>query len=171
MKNAMTLETAPPLALQAETAADLMTANPVSVREDATLKEVLVLFIDKGFSAAPVIDRAGRPVGVLSRSDLLVHDRESANYLREEPEFYHKEELKTPTGEPLGRGFQVEKVDRTRVSDMMTPAVFSVAPDAPAAKVVHDLLSLKVHRLFVVDDNGILVGVISTFDVLRHLRP
>jgi len=171
MKIGMTLETDRPLALQAETAADLMTANPVSVREDATLREVLALFIDKGFSAAPVIDKAGRPVGVLSRSDLLVHDREAANYLREEPEFYHKEELKTEAGEPLGRGFQVEKVDRTRVTDMMTPAVFSVAPDAPASRVVHDLLALKVHRLFVVDDNGVLVGVISTFDVLRHLRP
>jgi CBS domain-containing protein len=171
MKLGTMLETAPHLALQAETAADLMTANPVSVREDATLREVLALFIDKGFSAAPVIDRAGRPVGVLSRSDLLIHDREEANYLRKEPEFYHKEELKTSEGEALGRGFQVEKVDRTRITDLMTPAVFSVAPDAPAARVVHDLLSLNVHRLFVVDDNGTLVGVISTFDVLRHLQP
>ncbi len=165
------LDTAPRLLLRAETAAHLMTPNPVSVRENASLREALTLFIDKGFSASPVIDAAGRPVGVLSRSDLLIHDRESATYLHQEPEFYHKEELHTPAGEPLGRGFQVEKVDRTCVGDLMTPAVFSVAPDAPAAKVVHDLLSLKVHRLFVVDDNGVLVGVISTFDVLRHLRP
>lgn len=171
MKFGLALETATRLALQAETAADLMTANPVSVREDATLREVLALFIDKGFSAAPVIDEAGRPVGVLSRSDLLIHDRASAQYLREEPEFYHKEELKAPGGEPLGRGFQVERVDRTPVGDLMTPAVFSVGPETPAAKVVHDLLSLNVHRLFVVDDDGILVGVISTFDVLRHMRP
>jgi hypothetical protein len=28
----------------------------------------------------------------------------------------------------------------------------------------------KVHRLFVVDDAGTLVGVISALDVLRHLR-
>lgn len=171
MKYGMSLEIAPRLMLEAETAADLMTANLVSVREDATLREVLALFIDKGFSAAPVIDEAGRPVGVVSRSDLLVHDRASAQYLREEPEFYHKEELKAPGGEPLGRGFQVERVDRTQIGDLMTPAVFSVGPDTPAAKVVHDLLSLNVHRLFVVDDNGVLVGVISTFDVLRHMRP
>jgi CBS domain-containing protein len=35
--------------------------------------------------------------------------------------------------------------------------------------VVEDMLGLKVHRLFVVDGNGILVGVISALDVLRHL--
>jgi CBS domain-containing protein len=170
MRAAAAVEISPRLVLQAETAADLMTANPVSVRADATLKEAVSLLIDKGFSAAPVIDAAGRPVGVLSRSDILIHDRETAEYLRAAPEFYHKEELHTGQGENLGRGFQVEKVDRTRVADLMTPAIFSVAPDTPATKVVKDLLSLKVHRMFVVDGDGILVGVISTFDVLRHLR-
>jgi predicted transcriptional regulator len=29
---------------------------------------------------------------------------------------------------------------------------------------------LKVHRLFVVDRAGVLIGVISALDVLRHLR-
>jgi CBS domain-containing protein len=171
MKAAMMLEIEPRLALQAESAAELMTANPVSVREDATLKEALALLIDKGFSAAPVIDQAGRPVGVLSRSDILIHERESPHYLKQAPEFFHKEDLITSEGEPLGKGFQVEQVDRTRVREMMTPAIFSVAPDTPAAQVVRELLTLNVHRLFVVDDNGVLVGVISTFDVLRHLRP
>jgi CBS domain-containing protein len=156
--------------LSAETAADLMTANPVSVRESATLREALALLIDKGFSAAPVIDGAGRPVGVLSRSDLLIHDRESAEYLREKPEFYNREELKTPDGEALGKGFLVEKVDRTRISEVMTPTVYSVRPSDVAGKVVHDLLALKVHRLFVVDENGVLIGVISAFDILRHLQ-
>jgi len=171
MRNAMTLEAGQRLALQAETASELMTPNPVSVREDATLREALGLFIDKGFCAAPVIDDAGRPVGVISRSDLLVHDRETAEHLRKAPEYFHAEELHTANGERLGKGYQVEKVDRTAVGELMTPAIFSVAPDTPAAKVVRDLLSLKVHRLFVVDDLGVLVGVISTFDVLRHLRP
>jgi len=170
MKHTMTLDSLPTLALHAETAADLMTANPMSVRENATLREALGLLIDKGYSAAPVIDNAGRPVGVLSRSDLLVHDRETADHLRVEPEFYHKSELQTAAGEPLGRGFEVERVDRTQVRDLMTPAVFCVAPDATAAKVVTDLLNLKVHRLFVVDEDGVLVGVVSAMDVLRHLH-
>jgi len=171
MKAAMTLEKPRTLTLHAETAADLMTANPVSVREDATLREALGLLIDKNYSAAPVIDHAGRPVGVLSRSDLLVHDRETVQHLEVEPEYYHKSELKTRGGEPLGGGFEVERVDPTAVRDVMTPAVLCVAPDATTSKVVGDMINLKVHRLFVVDDNGILVGVISAMDVLRHLHP
>jgi CBS-domain-containing membrane protein len=159
------------LALRAETAADLMSPNPVSLREDASVREALQLLVDHGFCAAPVIDDAGRPLGVLSRSDLLVHDCETAEYCREMPEFYRKDELERAIGEKPGRGFQVEKVDRTKVADIMTPAVFSVNLDTSAAKVLNDLVSLKVHRLFVVDDQGVLVGVISTLDVLKRIGP
>jgi CBS domain-containing protein len=166
----LNLEITPPLLLRAETAGDLMTPNPVSLRADATLREAIALLTDKGYSAAPVIDDAGLPVGVLSRSDILVHDREAVAYAGIPP-YYADEEPVLPTGERLGGGFQVEVTDQTRVCDLMTPVVFAVAPDTPAPDVVREMLKLKVHRLFVVDDSGVLVGVISTQDVLRHLGP
>src|SRR4051794_9403151 len=62
------------LTLQATTAGELMTPNPVSVRAEATLREVESLLVGKGIGAAPVMDEAGRPVGVLSQSDLIVRD-------------------------------------------------------------------------------------------------
>jgi CBS-domain-containing membrane protein len=159
----------PKLTLRARTAAELMTPNPVSINEKAVLREALALLTDRGIKAAPVIDEAGRPVGVLSGTDLLIHDRERVELLRVEPEFYHRAELKMDNGERLGTGFEVENVDSTRVRDVMTPAVFSVAPDTPAARVIEEMVSLKVHRVFVVDDSGVLVGVVSALDVLRRL--
>jgi len=156
------------LRLHAETAADLMMPDPVSIRADATLGEAIALLIDRGFSGAPVIDEAGRPIGVLTRSDIVVHDREKTPGVSE---YYDRADLVTPAGERLGSGFHVEAVNRTTVRDVMTPAVFAVAPDASAKEVVHEMLALKVHRLFVVDHAGVLVGVISALDVLRHLRP
>jgi len=61
-------------------------------------------------------------------------------------------------------------VDRTTVAEIMTPVVFSVSPATPAAQVVDELIALGVHRLFVTDTAGALVGVISTMDILRRLR-
>lgn len=160
---------APRVSLWAETAADLMTANPVSIRDDASIKEVLVLFTEKGFSAAPVIDRSGRPVGVISRFDLIVHDREMIDFVKQVPEYYTRSQLVTAAGEHL-TGFQVERVDRSRVSDLMTPTIFAVRPDTPAVKVIDEMRHLKVHRLFVVDEDEVLIGVISALDILSHLR-
>jgi len=159
------------LVLRAETAGDIMMPNPVSIRADAVLKEAIAFLTDKGFSAAPVIDRAGRPIGVLSRADIVVHDREKIEYAPALTEAYERSSLAPDNQAEIKEGFQVENVDRTPVRDIMTPVVFSVTPKTPVAKVVEDMTGLRVHRLFVVDDDGVLVGVISTLDVLRHLRP
>jgi len=169
MKNPLKADAKSRLMLIAETAADLMTSNPVSINEDDTVKEAVAFLTDKGISAAPVIDDAGRPIGVLSRSDILVHDREKVDYLTAVPEFYENTELKPRPDGNLRKGFQVENVDRTRVRDIMTPVVFSVTPGTAVRLVVEEMLSLKVHRLFVVDRDGVLVGVISALDILRHL--
>jgi CBS domain-containing protein len=156
----------PRLALEARTAADLMTPNPVSLRSAATVPEAVALLTDRGFSAAPVIDAAGRPVGVLSRTDLLVHEREQGHHAA----MSWEADLESPL-RPAREGFSVEVVDPTRVRDIMTPVVFTVGLHAPAREAVEQMLALKVHQLFVVDKEGALVGVISALDVLRHLRP
>ena len=154
------------LVLEARTAADLMSPNPVSLRSAATVQEAVAMLTDRGYSAAPVIDAAGRPVGVLSRTDLLVHEREQGRHAT----LAREADLETPMF-PVREGFSVEVADPTRVRDIMTPAVFTVGLHAPAREAVEQMLALKVHQLFVVDREGALVGVVSALDVLRHLRP
>jgi CBS domain-containing protein len=147
-----TVENTEPLTLTARTAADLMASNPVSLRGNATIADALQLFNQKGITAAPIIDEAGHPIGVLSRSDLFIHQQEAA-----------KQPAPPATSRDVG--------DRdVSVADLMTPTVFAVPPDTPARRVVAEMIALHVHRLFVVDKNGLLVGVISAMDVLRGLH-
>jgi CBS-domain-containing membrane protein len=151
------------LTFKAQTAADLMTAKVVSVRDAATLKEAIACFIDKGISAAPVIDAAGHPVGVLSQTDIVIHDREAVRYLPAYAGSVADAEIDLDA-------FQIEETDPTEVRAVMTPAVFTIPALAPATRVIAEMCALNVHRLFVVDASGVLVGVISTLDVLRHLE-
>jgi CBS domain-containing protein len=153
------------LTLRARTAADLMAANPLSLRADATAAEALLFFTTKGIAAAPVIDDAGHPIGVLSRSDLLVHQREMVTHPPSSAAYYQDVNLSAPS-----RAATVPAGQRVTVAELMTPAVFSVAPDTPARRVIEEMLALHVHRMFVVDAGGFLVGVISAMDVLRNLE-
>jgi CBS domain-containing protein len=155
--------------LEAATAADLMADSPVSLRASAGVREALALFTDKSFSAAPVIDEAGHPVGVLSRSDLLVHEREHGLKVGHSPAYFYEQEARH--GRSIPEGFEIEDVDDCTVGDLMTPAVFSVPPGTTIDKVIAEMVALHVHRLFVVDNSGTLIGVISTMDILRRLRP
>src|SRR5262245_11703445 len=131
------------------TAADLMTPNPVSLQASAPVHEAVAFLTDTGYSAAPVIDDAGRAIGVISRTDIVVHDRARL------------ESLTGPSPEA--------PVDTARVRDLMTPTVFAVAPEVPATEAARRMADCNVHRLFVVDRDGILVGVLSALDLLRHL--
>jgi CBS-domain-containing membrane protein len=158
------------LTLQADTAADLMSSNPMSIRARATVAEAIAALTDRGYSAAPVIDEAGRAVGVISRADILVHDREHMTHLSPSPERDPKtRRLRGPQGN-LPKGFALEEVDPTLVADIMTPVVFSVSPETPAKKVIEQMLAMHVHQLFVVDQHQSLIGVITSLDVLRHLH-
>ena len=55
---------------QAETAADVMTPQPVTVRPTDELADVAAVLLDRGVRAVPVVD-GERLVGILSRRDVL----------------------------------------------------------------------------------------------------
>jgi CBS domain-containing protein len=155
-----------PMVLNARTATDLMTPDPISIGHRATITEAAVLLTRRGIGAAPIIDGAGRPVGVVSRSDILHREPECAAYIGASPEYYESLE---------GPAFAEDAAPDSGTSsgtvlDIMTPGVFCVAPETAAEKVVEKMVALGVGRLFVVDADGILVGVISAIDVLRKLR-
>jgi CBS domain-containing protein len=132
-----------PMILRAQTAADLMTPGPVSLSATATVAQAAAFLTERGFGAAVVIDEAGHPIGVVTKTDLLVHARQHRG-----------------TVEP----------DNTPVTEIMTPAVISVAPGTSVRSVVEKILNLHVHHLFVVDETGVIVGVISPIDILRKLE-
>jgi CBS domain-containing protein len=117
-----------------------MTPNPVSINLNATVREAAGFLTGRGFSAVPVIGQAGRPLGVVSTTDLV-------------------------TQLPNTRS------DNRPVTSVMTPIVFCVHVTATAEEVVERLLSLNVRRLFVIDDDQAVVGVITARDILRKLRP
>ena len=154
-----------PMMLRAQTASDLMVPNPISIRAEASVADALTLFTEKRINAAPVIDEAGQPIGVVSQSDLLIHQCEHEKKRAGAPDYFFA---------PVFKSYDAESDaaldSQSTVADVMTPAIFAVAPDTPVDRVVRDMVGLHVHRLFVVDADGILVGVITTMDVLKQLR-
>ena len=162
----------PTRSLEMLRAKDLMKTNPVSIRRDAGIREALELLTDRGFGAAPVIDEAGRPIGVVSRTDILIHERECVRHARVPDSGgtrYDCSDWDLVPEPEWSDGFSIEVTDPTTVGEIMTPAIFAVALDTPAREVVRRMLELKVHHLFVSDRDMALVGVISPLDVMRCL--
>jgi CBS domain-containing protein len=125
--------------------ADVMQTNLLTVRGTDTVGSAIAILAEGHVSGVPVVDDHGRLVGVLSSSDIL--------------------DVLAERNEPEAR----EAVfDETLVQEVMTPRPQTITPDAEVKDAAQRLLYLEIHRLFV-EQEGRLVGVVSTTDLVRAL--
>ncbi len=143
------------------TAADVMKTNPKSIGHTASACNAAKFFCADAIHTAPVIDDTGRPIGVVSRTDLLEYWGCRQDQLWA---LVNGESACNSTNAGIYHG-----VADPTVLQIMTPVVFCVPIDAPISKVVEKILALEVSCLFVTDEHGVLVGVISVFDLLRSV--
>ncbi|MDJ0840226.1 MAG: CBS domain-containing protein [Acidobacteriota bacterium] len=146
-------------------AKDLMTASPIIVKQDQSVGEVVAMFRRKLISGAPVQDDAGTLVGVVTLRDIAftgMHKADGGESL---------------SGYFVGSDDQVDLENDVewqldpdlKVSDIMTPTVFSVDVDTTVAKIADTMLRGRIHRLMVTENNR-LVGIVTSHDLLKVVR-
>ena len=138
-----------PLVLRPTTAAELMTRRPLSFLHDTPIQQASALLRLHELRAAPVIDFEGRPLGLVTASACQTWE-----------EFSRRASPQT---------FAAIGSDWTPVSEIASPHIDIVRIDTPIREVIDALVERRAWRLFVTEDAGELVGVISMADVLRHL--
>lgn len=125
----------------------LMTAPVVTFFAEQTLPLADEVMRLKHFRHLPVIDDAGRLVGLVSHRDLLAA------------------EISTRSG--LNRGQRLARQEDVRVREIMTRDVWTVRPDVRASVAAATLLDHKYGCLPVVDEEERLVGILTERDFLR----
>ena len=146
-------------------AQDVMTAQPIAIDGQASLKEAMALMHQQRLTALPVVDNRQRPIGVLSQTDIVRYLYENPEYSLLEVEYFAED---FPEGGLTQ--FSLDEDQNTQVIEVMTPIIYAVGPDAPMAVVLDEMFARRVHRVFVMDLEGRLAGVISSLDILAKLR-
>ncbi len=149
-------------------AKSLMTADVLTVRDDMDVATMTELLVENEISGAPVMDRDGKLVGVVSLYDAAAAASDEGGLGPEtsDPNFYLRG-WEDSFGEDEVRGLHIENRGR-RVRDIMSPPVYTVPEEASAPEVARKMLEAHLHRLLVTRD-GKLAGIITTFDLLRLL--
>jgi CBS domain-containing protein len=149
-----------------------MTRDVLLARADWSVGDLAAFLVQHSISGAPVVEADGRPVGVVSLTD-LARDARSARatprQLPPQPHDFYRRALEWVVGHDDAAGVRFAVDSRTTVRDLMTPAVFSVPPDTPVQEVADTLIRGRIHRVFVLEDEKI-VGVISAMDMLPLIR-
>ena len=123
------------------TAADLMQRRPLTFDPDAPIEEAVRGLLARGYAAAPVVDRDGRLVGIVSEHDCV---RVLSEAIAE--------------GWPSGR-----------VRDHMTKEVETVSPDEDVLALSARFAAGR-HRRMLVVEAGRLVGLVARRDLMRGLE-
>ncbi len=122
------------------TAADIMTAAPRTCSPFSTVLEATLIFRDADCGFVPILDEAGKPIGVVT-------DRDVALAL-------------------INHGGALAS---KAVAEIMSRDVATVPRDAGLGVIEEAFAGRRVRRLLVVDDDGRLLGVISWADVAPHV--
>ncbi len=57
-----------------------------------------------------------------------------------------------------------------KAKEVMTPEVIRISEDAPIDEAAKKMLDSHIHRLLVIDEKGLPLGILSTTDIIRNMR-
>jgi len=124
-----------------EVVGEIMHRGAITCSPSTSLEEAVRILGDSDITALVVVGNAGELLGILSHTDVLRH-----------------------YGENLAE---------RKVGEIMSVGAVTVEPDTPIEGAIAAMLNSHYHRLVVTvpSPNGpIPVGVISTTDIIRHIR-
>lgn len=142
-----------------------MSTDITTIRPEADITKAVQLLLDKGFNGVPVVDEAGRLVGILCQSD-LVRLQKSLPI----PSLFTLLDGIVPLSSSVLMEAEVKRIAASRVADAMTDEVTTVSPDTDLETIAGLMVDRQYHTLPVVED-GHLVGVIGMKDIIKTLLP
>lgn len=132
---------------------DVMSTEVLTVTPDETLKVAARKMVEAGVSGLPVLDNAGKLVGIITEADFVLRkaDQEGARQRRLLDALLHREQ---------------EVVDAETVADVMTRNPAVIYPEASLTEAARVMVGHGVKRLPVVDDDNTLQGIVSRADIV-----
>jgi CBS domain-containing protein len=147
-----------------KTVAEVMTPTPITVTPEMPLKEAIAILVENKISGLPVIDGKGELLGILSESDLMWQETgvepppyimilDSIIYLQN-PARYEKE---------------IHKALGQTVADVMSDKPITIKGNQPVKKAAQLLHDKQIRRLPVLDDQDLVIGIITQGDIIRAM--
>lgn len=152
-----------------KSASDVMSQGIVSVEANDSIQEAMQIMTEHHVSGVPVVDEQNHCIGVISTSDVVSFIEADQEAL--EGEVARTENWFNPESQKWEESIfsheMLGEYDLVPVSDAMTRDPLTVGPAMPVVAVAQAMMEHGIHRVFVVDDNQHLQGVISALDFVQ----
>lgn len=135
----------------------IMSPSVICVQPDFTVDAVTALFLERDISGAPVIDDEGHPIGVISKTD-LVRER-----------FLEGDTFSQAVPDWMGESFHLDRLGGQTVAEVMMPIAFTLRETDSIACAASMMAAENIHRIPVVNRQGRVTGIVTTFDLARWI--
>lgn len=120
---------------------DYMNTHPVKLHAEMPVAEAVEALLESGQSGGPVVDNKGKVVGFLSEQDCIAQMIASS---------YYREQI-------------------CRVAEIMKAPAIVIKPYLSVIELAQLLIADKPRVYPIVDDDGVLVGIINRSAVLKAI--
>lgn len=139
------------------TAGELIGGEVTVLQSTATMHQAAYKFAEFSIGLAPVVDEAGRCIGVLSARDFVTFEIDRTG------------EETPPDGKPSNRAAKGDFLPWNSVRKFMSTAVQTTPFDTSLQRVSEIMMAEHIHHLIVLNERAAPIGVVSTLDVISAL--
>ncbi|MBL3520728.1 CBS domain-containing protein [Arcobacter lanthieri] len=120
---------------------DIMTKDVMYATTNFTIAELYEFIKDKGVSQIPITAFGKKIIGIINKKIILTLIMNNID--------------------------DIESVLKRKIEDVYLPEVLTADPESDVRHVVKIMLDLKIDAIPIVDENDILVGIVSKTDILK----
>ena len=142
-------------------AKDIMTRHVITVGAEMPVNEVAKLLLDRNISAVPVVDDAGKVIGIVSEGDLVFRHEIGTDQPK------HSWWLRL-INDNAAMANEYLKTHGKVAGDVMTKDIVSVTEETPVSDIARLMERHHIKRVPVVADEK-LVGIVSRANIVRRI--
>lgn len=133
---------------------DVMTTDVVTISPGAPLKEAASKMVRSGVSGLPVVDEQMNLQGIITEADFVTAEANRS---------WGRQRRRLLAGY-LG---EIDEMSARTVGDSMTASPHTIDAESTVTEAARRMTEIGVKRLPVIDDSGVLEGIVSRADVMR----
>lgn len=144
--------------------AEVMTREPITIGEKAPLREAIKILAETRISGLPVVDDAGKLIGIISETDLMWQEAGVTP-----PAYFMIFDSVIYLTNPVDFQRDLHKALGQTVGEVMSKKPITISPDKPLKEAAKLMRDRKIHRLPVLDDSEQIVGILTLSDIIREM--
>jgi CBS domain-containing protein len=141
---------------------DIMTRDVVKAGPEASVSEIARLMYEHHLTGVPVVDEAGRVLGIVTELDIVVR-----NTRFKLPAFFTLLNATIYLESPAHIRERLQHMLGTTAREIMSPAT-TIHPEATIEELAEIMVGRHVNPVPVVGE-GRLIGIVSRYDIIRAM--